>query len=103
MRTDAALIQKHVAAYFAEDVECRAVNGAIGCLTPVAYPDGDHVAVWISERDNHYVLEEKGASASEAPKSGHRVQLTIPQSRHGECQGPVTVTPWRSLLVLSIL
>jgi hypothetical protein len=70
MTADAALIQKHVAAYFAEDVECRAVNGAIGCLTPVAYPDGDHVVVWISQRDNHYVLEEKGASASEAPKSG---------------------------------
>ncbi len=71
MSIDTALIQQRVAAYFAEDVKCRvATNGSVGCLTPVAYPDGDHVVVWISERNNRYVLEERGTAAAEAPKGG---------------------------------
>lgn len=68
--SDVDLIQREIATYFAEDVECRAVSGAIGCLTPLAYPDGDHIVVWITDHGDRYVVEEKGASASEAPKVG---------------------------------
>jgi hypothetical protein len=70
MSFDAAQIEQQIAAYFAEDVSCLARNGSIGCLTPVAYPDGDHVVVWVSECDDGYVVEERGTNAIEAPKAG---------------------------------
>ena len=46
----ATLIREELATFLSEDVEVAYLDDRIAVLTPAEYPDGDAVAVWISER-----------------------------------------------------
>ena len=56
-------IERQLVAYLREDVDCRIVggkDGRLGCLTPVEYPDGDNVAVWIAAHDTSFEVTDNG-------------------------------------------
>ena len=56
-------IERQLVAYLREDVDCRIVGGdggRLGCLTPVEYPNGDNVAVWIAARNGHFEVTDDG-------------------------------------------
>lgn len=62
MTTDTATrIRNGLAALLAEDVEVVDLDGRVAVLTPAEYPDGDAVAVWVSERgDGRYEVSDLG-------------------------------------------
>lgn len=48
--SNAQIIRDRFLSYVAEEIECEIVDaerGRIGCLTPLEYPDGDAVVIWV--------------------------------------------------------
>jgi hypothetical protein len=66
MTTDAPTIQELLRTYVAAEIVCAPVNGSadgrVECLTPLEYPSGDAVAVWIEGYDDRYVVTDYGES-----------------------------------------
>jgi hypothetical protein len=67
-------IAQQLLAYLSEDVECRALaqadGGRVGCLTPLEYPGGDNVVVWITRHDAMFEVSEHGEAVNDAPDMG---------------------------------
>lgn len=53
--------------FLAEEVECEPVSKdeRIGCLTPLAYPIGDGVVVWVEPRADGYCVSDYGEAFAE--------------------------------------
>ena len=61
--TDPKLIQAQVADYLTSEIDCRVLSrddARIGCLTPLDYPDGDGVVVWIEQRNGTVEVTDYG-------------------------------------------
>src|ERR1700730_16794554 len=79
MTTDASTIQELLRSYVAGEVVCAPVGGPgerIECLTPLEYPSGDAVAVWVETYDPLYVWTDYGKSPTDRllpPPQDHKV------------------------------
>jgi hypothetical protein len=62
-------IEDRVLAYMREDVACERLpnDQRLGCLTPLEYPDGDNVTVWIDPSNSLLEVTDYGEAMSEPP------------------------------------
>ncbi len=67
------LIEDRLLAYLREDVECDQTerDGRLGCITPLEYPNGDNVTVWITQAETGLEVTDYGEATSEAVLGGH--------------------------------
>lgn len=78
----ATLIRDGLAALLSEDVEAVELDDRIAVLTPAEYPDGDAIAVWVSEReDGRFEVSDLGNADArlEAGGPGRRA-IAMPAS-----------------------
>jgi Domain of unknown function DUF1828 len=55
---NAAELQTSLTGFVSDEIECRAVDGRVACALPLAYPDGDGVVVYVSERDQGFEVSD---------------------------------------------
>lgn len=62
--TDPQIIRNSLLAYVDGEIECELlandVKGRVGCLTPLEYPDGDAVVIWVSDLGGHFEVSDLG-------------------------------------------
>ncbi len=54
--------------FVAEGIECEVVDaeqGRVGCLTPLEYPDGDGVVIWVRNVGGHFEVTDFGEGQME--------------------------------------
>lgn len=70
-------IEQIVVEHLQEEVDCRLLgnDGRIGCVTPLEYPDGDNVVVWVRPREHDFEVTDYGeALADFTPIRGREKQ-----------------------------
>ena len=71
-------IQEQLLAHLAGEVACQVVgpdDGRVGCLTPLEYPSGDNVVVWVEQHQTDFEVTDFGESLADAlarPKKDQR-------------------------------
>jgi hypothetical protein len=68
---DTHVLEAQLLARLGEDVECLAVGeGRLGCLTPLEYPNGDSVTVWVQAHGSVCEVTDFGEATPELPNKG---------------------------------
>lgn len=65
---NAEIIHSRLLSFVAEEIECEVVDteqGRVGCLTPLEYPDGDAVVVWVRNVGGHFEVTDFGEGQME--------------------------------------
>ena len=70
-------IEARVLAYLREDVACELLpdDRRLGCLTPLEYPDGDNVTVWIDPSGALLEITDYGEAMQEPPTGKARTAI----------------------------
>lgn len=66
--TTAAEIRDALEGFLDAEIVCEAINGGgnrIECLTPLDYPSGDGVGVWVESYTSHFVVTDYGESLTD--------------------------------------
>jgi hypothetical protein len=57
---NATELQESLAGFVAGEISCEAVDGRLACVLPFAYPDGDSVVVYVSQRESRFEVTDYG-------------------------------------------
>lgn len=72
MTPDEQTIQNNLLEFLADEVDVVAAPGVadsrIGCLTPLEYPDGDNVVVWVRPEQGRFFVSDYGEALPDPPK-----------------------------------